>query len=184
MVDKPNPNDFMHKGVLMASAYDAAVKTWEASRNITIIPAPKNEVQVDQKQIGSPPLVPESANPVPEEPDIAADAATSISPTTNETLTFKIGNTISWRITPITKDGSAAQIQLKSLKVISEPPSVEVSATGENSFALIPFQVGSSQLIISFTSVYGKLVTKTYKINVVDGSDEAIDMKVEYTIQG
>lgn len=186
MSGKPNKNDFMHKGVLMTSAYDAALKAWESGREVTVISTPTGDPEIEHKPIAIRTLVPDSN--IQQQvvvPDSTTNASGAIiEPTTTETLVFKIGNTISWKITPINKGGTAAQIQIKSLKVISEPPSVEVSPTGENSFALIPFQVGSSQLIISFTSMYGKLVTKTYKLSIVDGADEAIDMKVEYTIQG
>jgi hypothetical protein len=110
-------------------------------------------------------------------------------PTTTPTptdLTFKIGQTITGKITPINKDGNAAYFKPKSVKVSSSATTkvgVSVSITDEQVFTVIPKGIGTSRLTVSFTSKSGKVISKVYNVAVEGGDDEATDMKVEFSVK-
>jgi hypothetical protein len=116
-------------------------------------------------------------------------APTGPIPTTDPgTLNFKVGQSITGKITPVTATGATASFKAGTVKVVSSAATKLLAlknGTDETEFTLTPKAAGSSKLTVSFTSTGGKVISKVYKVAVATttSADEAVGMNIQFTVK-
>jgi hypothetical protein len=108
--------------------------------------------------------------------------------TTPSDLTYKIGQVVTGKITPINKDGKQTTFKSKTVKVNSSAStkiSAVLSVADETTFTLTPKAAGISTVTVSFSSNSGKVITKKYVVAVTaaDDADDAVGMEVVFSVK-